>query len=614
MNKKILLLISSVLLSLSTFSQSTFQRVYPFTNPYTALNFVPTLDNNYLIYETATSYIYLMKINSIGDTLWTKTIYLQNFDLHDLAILHDSGFALIGTLNIYDYSCVIKIDKNGDTLWTRATQFPSSFLNSGIAIHETTDSAIFAVSTHDSVSANQFIQFQKYNNNGNLMWTKNYYLGSDFIGVGDVILTSEKDFLIYVSQSMGGPSIPYSTIMTSDSLGNMTNLGHGDFPGYNGGNFMVQSSDKSFFFIANHKDNWGDDGYGTLVKFDSTLVFDWQQSFVNSSRMKSVSSASNNGCITTCDSLTYPNKKEFQLKCFDSNGTLLWSNLFPINHNETAAAVHQTPDGGFLAIGNHFLPSGQIETYIVKTDSTGQLNSNGYNITLSDSLPCQGDTVILSVQNALSYLWSTGDTTQTISTIQNGSYNVRVQDSLGTIYYTTFSNVFFNPLPSLSLGNDTLLCTTQTFLLDAGNNFANYLWQDSTTAQTFLAEDTASATNDTLFYFVTVTDTNGCTATDTLQIIFDICQAITTHEKAKAFLNLAFNNYKQTLFISANNLTEKNLSLSIFDITGRKLFQSDYQITPPYFTTDLPCNYTKGIYFLTLTTPTKRQTARFIIQ
>jgi hypothetical protein len=82
----------------------------------------------------------------------------------------------------------------------------------------------------------------------------------------------------------------------------------------------------------------------------------------------------------------------------------------------------------------------------------------------------------------------------------------------------------------------------------------------------------------------------------------------------KSELDIFYHLFLQTLFIKANNLTEKNLSLTIFDITGRKLFQADYQTTPPHFTTDLPCNYTRGIYLLTLTTPTQKRTTRFIIQ
>ncbi|MEZ4916097.1 MAG: hypothetical protein R2836_03835 [Chitinophagales bacterium] len=59
---------------------------------------------------------------------------------------------------------------------------------------------------------------------------------------------------------------------------------------------------------------------------------------------------------------------------------------------------------------------------------------------------------------------------------------------------------------AINLGNDTAFCDGQTLTLDAGAfpGGATYLWQDSSTAQTFVADTTG-------LYYVFVTDTGGCT-------------------------------------------------------------------------------------------------------
>ena len=67
-----------------------------------------------------------------------------------------------------------------------------------------------------------------------------------------------------------------------------------------------------------------------------------------------------------------------------------------------------------------------------------------------------------------------------------------------------------NTSPIVDLGNDTTLCNGTTIDLDAGSGF-NYLWSDATTNQTL----TASATGE---YNVTITDGNGCTDSDIINV------------------------------------------------------------------------------------------------
>ena len=63
----------------------------------------------------------------------------------------------------------------------------------------------------------------------------------------------------------------------------------------------------------------------------------------------------------------------------------------------------------------------------------------------------------------------------------------------------------------MNLGNDTFFCQGNTFILDAENPAASYLWQDSSIDQTYNVIATGQ-------YFVKVTDANECTADDTVTI------------------------------------------------------------------------------------------------
>jgi hypothetical protein len=88
-----------------------------------------------------------------------------------------------------------------------------------------------------------------------------------------------------------------------------------------------------------------------------------------------------------------------------------------------------------------------------------------------DSTVCPGYVLDCGVPNA-GYLWSTGQTTQSININQEGYYSAEVTNACGT--YT--SGVSYSLLNTVvNLGNDTTICQGNTLLLDAGpGNY--YYW------------------------------------------------------------------------------------------------------------------------------------------
>jgi hypothetical protein len=67
------------------------------------------------------------------------------------------------------------------------------------------------------------------------------------------------------------------------------------------------------------------------------------------------------------------------------------------------------------------------------------------------------------------------------------------------------------PLPSINLGNDLFACAGTPVVLDAGPGFSSYYWSNEMTTQSITV---AQAGN----YTVTVMDTNGCQASDTINV------------------------------------------------------------------------------------------------
>jgi hypothetical protein len=127
----------------------------------------------------------------------------------------------------------------------------------------------------------------------------------------------------------------------------------------------------------------------------------------------------------------------------------------------------------------------------------------------NDTALCGGDSLLLDAGNAgAAFLWSTGDSSQSIYTGDEESYSVMVTDLAGCSNHDTI-DVSKNPLPIVNLGADQEICEGDSVLLDAGNAGSSYGWSTGENGQEIYAGENGA-------YWVNVTDGNGCHSSDTL--------------------------------------------------------------------------------------------------
>ena len=136
----------------------------------------------------------------------------------------------------------------------------------------------------------------------------------------------------------------------------------------------------------------------------------------------------------------------------------------------------------------------------------------------ADTLYCSGSILLDAGLPGSSYLWSTSDTTQTISVSTLGSYSVQVTNSIGCVGADTLE-VLAGTVPAVFLGTDSAQCGG-TVVLDAGNPGAAYLWSTSASTQTVTVSTTGS-------YFVDVLNPGaGCVGSDTVNITINAAPAV----------------------------------------------------------------------------------------
>ncbi len=120
---------------------------------------------------------------------------------------------------------------------------------------------------------------------------------------------------------------------------------------------------------------------------------------------------------------------------------------------------------------------------------------------------CGNNTVTLDAGVYNTYHWSTGATTETITTSTSGSYLVTVSNGgncSGTAQRTITS--YNAPVPNILVTHLNNLCGGGYAMLTVGATFPSYNWSDGAITQ-------ADSVNANGIYTVTVTSTNGCTGT-----------------------------------------------------------------------------------------------------
>ena len=221
--------------------------------------------------------------------------------------------------------------------------------------------------------------------------------------------------------------------------------------------------------------------------------------------------------------LTICEESNYILDAGNAGATYLWST------GATTQTIAVNTAGTYTVTVTTAAGCDQTDAILITTNPKPVLNL-GANVN-----SCVGNTITLDAGNAgATYLWSNGSVSQTIQVTQTGNYSVAVTNALGCISRDTIS-VNFNAIPLVNLGTDKSICSNAPTTLDAGNAGATYLWSTGDTTQTILAANVGT-------YSVTVTNANGCIATDEIMITYKATPSASITTSAINLLNVQFNS------------------------------------------------------------------------
>jgi gliding motility-associated-like protein len=235
-----------------------------------------------------------------------------------------------------------------------------------------------------------------------------------------------------------------------------------------------------------------------------------------------------------------------------------------------------------------------VQSLVVNPTPDPTITANG----LTGSV-CSGDSVLLEAPTGAgySYLWSNGDTTQTITVYTSGTYGVVITSSalcngVGEIEVGVFSEA------SVTISQDTTVSLGYSTTLEATGGIA-YEWSPSTTLDNPVTGTPVATPFELTTYSVTVTVSDGCVTTREVTVTVD--------EDFRVDVPNLFTPNGDGIndYLVIQNIFTYQVNLMIFNRWGTEVYASSAYQNDWNGTNDSGDNLTDGTYYYVITVGSK---------
>jgi hypothetical protein len=380
--KKLILLL--ILIPTLVYSQG-WERTFGGEKPDGGYSVQQTTDGGYIVagssYKSGNhAYVYLIKTDNNGDTLWTKA-YWDWSTGHDRGYsvqqTNDSGYIITGECSSFGsgnlYTFLIKTDHNGDILWTK--MFGAVMEDAvGNSVQKTTDGGYVIAGWIWTIEKGKDVQLIKTDSNGDTLWTKKYGGNDNEVG-NSVQQTNDGGYIIIggINSIISDTTRTHVYLIKTDNNGDtLWTKTYGDND-YNIGKSIQQTTDGGFI-IAGHTYSWNGIHDVYLIKTDYNGDTLWTKTFGGeySDEGYSVQQTTDGGYIITGSTKLIDNgKPDVYLIKTDNSGDTLWTKTFGGEYTDFGRSVQQTTDGGYIVTGNTFPNENYADVYLIKTDENG---------------------------------------------------------------------------------------------------------------------------------------------------------------------------------------------------------------------------------------------------
>ena len=519
--RQLLLLITVFLNVIVVRGQTTFQKTYGGTSTDMGSSVQQTSDGGYIAvgitfsFSSGNQYFYLIKTNSTGDTLWTKTFGgINNDEGYSVQQTSDGGFIIAGYTNSFGVGNVdiylIKTDSTGNMVWNKT--IGGTVSEEAYSVQQTTDGGYIITGVTDSFGAGlEDVYLVKTDSIGNILWTKTYGGSNDDVG-SSVYQTADGGYIVGgYTKSFGAGNYDFYLIKT-DVSGNVqwtkTFGGINDEQSYS-----VQQTTDGGYVIIGYTNSFGagfEDVY--IIKTDTSGNTVWSKTYggIYDDEGYSIQQTTDGGFILVgfTQSFGFGDYDTYLIRT-DPTGNILWTRTFGGSNGDVGSSVKQTTDAGYIIVGRtENFGAGNYDFYLIKTDSIGNSGCNENNpATVSNNTTS-------IVTNPATLVSSGGSSTTPVPIILSGGMTNTVcfTSAINEVNESNSFNIFPNPF------SFTTTLQTNIFLKNASLTIYNSIGQvvkqiDNLAGQTIIFNRGNLPSG---LYFICITQDNKIIATDKL--------------------------------------------------------------------------------------------------
>jgi len=443
--------------------------------------------------------IFLLKLDECGSVIGTnKFTGISHDECRHIRSLSDGGFIITGYTESYGSggkdALFIKMDIDANLQWAKTYGGAADELTYNMI--ETADAFYLSGSTRSYGAGLTDFYLVKTDKSGNLKWSNIY--GAYNHDSEHALIESNDGNILVSGASYSYGNVYHIILMKVDTVGQMLWFNTYYGPDLESAEDIIPANDNGYIIVgitesfgAGYKDFFA-------MKVDENGQEVWSKTYGGSGAdcANSIKSLNNNQYIISgyTESFGFGGRDLYVVN-IDNQGNLNWSKCY--GDLEKDGAQHYGPRDLIAITNNGFIIADYTESFdakngdifIVKADENGNIEN------------CDTFDPPTIVQNP-DFNFSTES-----PNITQGSNEYTVNTNTENIVLEAYNICGI----SVDLGNDTLVCASDSIEINAGSGYASYLWNTGSI-------DSLITINSSGIYWVEVTNPFGCNATDSIQI------------------------------------------------------------------------------------------------
>jgi hypothetical protein len=500
--KSLIYILAVIVCSLNSFAQTTFFRIFSDVDAAKNLSgqhLVKTIDGNYSFLCTNNILPVIIRIDENGNEFNRFSVEKYRLNPVCLAVDNQFNYYFVGRDSALFTGYREKTDSLGNLIF-HTGEYGAVGNSQAHGVFQTPDNGMLYSFWNNSEMCYDPEYFSKYDSLNSIEWTRD---------ISSNMSNSSKQSFQFLSPDeicAVGPHLIgcYDTIQYYSSDLRIFDT-TGNYANYNF-NELYHSVDTTYgrgFIMASENE---------ISHFDTIAGVLWTNPMPSGMSFQiALRQLSDSSFILAGDRLQTNLGQQIMIRKYDWSGNVVWTKYFGESGDEFFSNMLLTDDGGFLISGTTNSYGSGPKAFLIKADSLGNSMSMPMIIASTNKI-CSGDSTALTLPAGYTYLWNTGDTSQTIYATTSNSYWAELNQG-GNLFYSDTISLNVVPTVKPQLGSDTTLCAGSILILDAGINYSAYRWSTGS----FDQMDTVANSGN---YFVETIDSNSCSMFDTIQVSF----------------------------------------------------------------------------------------------